>query len=164
MTRDELLLKLQPPSLPAEPGAWPPSLAWWLMLGLAIGLGIVWILWRVIRRTRQDHHAARKALAQIEMSYRQHQDPERLLFELAQWLRQVVQSSVSDPKLELHGEAWLDYLDCFMPEADFREGPGSVFGNRLYRANPQFDDFEVIQLCYRWLDNVHSLRGYRAAV
>ncbi len=165
MTRDELLNRLQPPALPVEPGHWPPAVAWWVLLSLLILLCGTWLAWRVYRYRYQFFHQASLSLDAINQAYRQHNDANLLLLQLAGWLRQVALATYSDPKIKtIHGEAWLAFLEQDLPAADFSQGPGKVFGESLYQAGIQFDSQAVLQLCYRWLACCRQNRKRHAAV
>ncbi len=159
MTRDELLGRLQPPGIPAEPGHWPPALAWWILLGLVIAGGLAWLAWRYYRHRNRFFYQASASLRRIADDYRQHDNAELLLLQLATWLRRVAISTDPDPTINsLHGEQWLNYLDRNLPEPLFVSGPGRVFAEGLYRAHPRFDDEEILQVCQQWLDKLRQDR------
>ena len=152
MTRDELLGRLQPPALPVDPGHWPPALAWWILLAIALLIVLILFAWRYDRKRNRHYHRAKESLSQISHAYQRHGDARQLLQQLAYWLRQVVKLQRPDNgNLTLHGEAWLVFLDSSLPQPAFSHGTGRIFAEQIYQANPQYDCDEAIALCYRWL-------------
>lgn len=165
MTRDELLERLQPLPLPVEPGPWPPAIAWWILLGLLILGGLCWLLWLAQRHRYRHYYQARTTLDAIADAYRNHHDAQRLLLQLACWLREFVITTHPDPDIKtMHGDEWLAFLERDLPGPSFSRGPGRVFGEALYRAEPQFDSQAVLQLCYRWLASKRRQGRNHAAV
>ncbi len=157
MTRDEMLERLQPPAMPLEPGLWPPAAIWWILLSIIICIAIGWLIWRRHQQINRHFYQARRSLDQISQAFQEHGNASQLLQQLAYWLRQV--GRITEPGSEsanLHGKAWLVFLDRDLPQPDFSRGPGIIFADLIYQANAEFDSNAVLALCYRWLDCSHK--------
>lgn len=161
MTRDEMLGRLQPPTMPLDPGHWPPANIWWVLLTVSGIVFIGWLLWSRHQRLNRHFHHARRSLDQINSSFREHGNSAQLLQQLGYWLRQVARLADADGKItNLHGEDWLTYLDRDLQQAEFSQGPGTVFARQIYQTQAAFDSEAVLDLCYRWLDRSRGrLRG-----
>lgn len=145
-------LPLKDIHLPTGIDWWPPALGWWLVaivLPLLI-LGLVLLYRRLTRQTAVK--AAQKLLQRIRQQ--PDQDPLQTLSALSVLLRRTALSN--DPRDEvaqLHGQAWLEYLDRLLPDAPFSQGEGRCLADGHFRPNLADDtDLEaLLALCERWL-------------
>jgi len=104
---------------------------------------------RLTRRT-----AIKRAQTLLKQIRQQQTDPLHTLTDLSALLRRAAIGT--DPRAgvaELHGLAWLEYLDSKFPDAPFSRGMGRCLADAHYRPAPVEDiDLEaVFALCERWL-------------
>ncbi|MCQ8103432.1 DUF4381 domain-containing protein [Methylomonas sp. SURF-2] len=144
-------LALRDIRLPEDIGWWPPAPAWWLLPLLLILLILVgrYAYRRLTRKT-----AVKRAQTLLNRMRRQQSDTKQTLTELSALLRRVAIGT--EPRAgvaQLHGQAWLEYLDRKLPDAPFSQGVGRCLADSHYRPAPADDaDLEALfALCERWL-------------
>ncbi len=154
--QDFTKLPLRDIHLPPSPGWWPPAPGWWLLAALLALLVLALWYWRRARRRARVRRAARAALKQLEMGFRQDGDAQRLAREVSALLRRVCISL--DPREQvagLTGQAWLARLDRLSPAAHLGQGPtGRTLLAAPYQAGAAFDADALLQACYRWVDGL----------
>ena len=148
----EQQLPLKDIHLPDSVGWWPPAPGWWLLpILLALLAVIVRLVYRRLTR-RTPANSARKLLTNLRQ--RHSDDPIQTVAQLSSLLRRVALSLDSRAHVAgLSGEAWLEYLDSFLPDAPFREGVGRCLADVHYRPTAP-DDIDIdalLALCERWL-------------
>lgn len=145
-------LALKDIHLPASIGWWPPAAGWWLLpllLLALLGTGY-WLYRRLTRNTALK--SARKLLTELRLQTAS--DPAVSLRELSALLRRVAISRDSRNQVaNLHGQAWLDFLDQGLNDTPFTTGPGRCLADGHYRptAPADLDLDAVFTLCERWL-------------
>ncbi len=163
MEAQDPLSQLADIHLPATVGFWPPAPGWWILAAaLIIGLlhlcRVAWYRYQ-LRRRRQ---AALDELARIVRQYQEKAAFDSLRNQagldflkqmntllkrvgLAKFPRQDVAS--------LSGDAWLAFLDACDQTSHFRDGPGKVLGDGVYRRNFEADPEALQVLVRHWVEN-----------
>ena len=114
-----------------EPG-WP-----WLLAAVAIGLGLLLVLWK--NRPQKP-----ESIASAQINAARTEAPAQALIRLARLLRSnVIETSAYDGQLQ--GDAWLAVLNARFNTTFFTEDNGRVFGEDLYKDNAAQINTE--QLC-----------------
>jgi len=107
--------------LPAEPSWWPPAPGWWglaLLFLLAVTLLTRWVL-----RRRRERRRVALLIAEFDSAVAI-ADPAARLAEVSQLLRRAAR--LRDPNAtQLHGEAWLHFLDSVDGDAGGRAVPAN---------------------------------------
>lgn len=169
MNAQDPLAQLRDIQLPESTGWWPLAWGWWLLLALVI-IALAFTLYRLRKRRRQQRYR-REALAELDRAYQHYRnsgDTAAYLQSLNQLLRRAALSSRPPERhasvAGLTGQAWLDFLDDQLPDADrpFTEGPGRALLAGPYQANPQADVEALQQLGQRWLRDHSSYRSGKA--
>ena len=132
----------------------PPLLAapWFMITAMAIGLTIAvcWLAYRMLRRRRL--RAALRALAGMEITYKDDGDTTRLVSGLSQLLRHHALAVGMQPTVGgLSGDEWLRFLDATGGRGAFAGGIGAVLVSRPYRSHGAVDTAALIALVRRWL-------------
>ena len=86
---DGAKLELRDIHLPAAVSWWPPALGWWLLLALALGLGVAFLLWRRGSATRRLRAAALAELGAIEGAFEHAGDGHACAQALSRLLRRL---------------------------------------------------------------------------
>ncbi|MEE4360846.1 MAG: DUF4381 domain-containing protein [Pseudomonadales bacterium] len=126
------------------PVSWWPLAPFWLLLALALGVVLLWVLWRGFQRHRREAYrrAALQALAAIG-NRRELSAAERVA-ELATLLRRTALSvwprSLVAP---LTGEAWLAFLDSTGQGSRFADGVGRSLIEAPYDPSLRLPDAQV---------------------
>ncbi len=162
MTAEELLLDLQDIQPPPDPAWWllPPLV--WVVFGLLSGLVLLGLWYRRRRDRKRPGSDALAALEQIAARHQVQRDDVVLVRNLALWLKQVALQAYPGQGLEsLCGRRWLEFLDQSLGDDDFSRGAGAVFGDAVYRRDPQIDAAAALDLCRSWFERVQPrlLRG-----
>ncbi len=165
MTAEELLLNLQDIQPPPEPAWWLLPPFFWGLAGLLILLLLLRFWYRRRRDRRRSGSNALAALEQIAAQHGEHRDDALLVRSLAQWLKRVALQAYPGQGLEsMCGRRWLDFLDQSLGGDSFSRGHGVVFGDAVYRRDPQTDADALLDLCRNWCQQVQPLlfqRGRR---
>ncbi|OAI02897.1 DUF4381 domain-containing protein [Methylomonas methanica] len=145
-------LPLKDIHLPDSVAFWPPAPGWWL---LAVLLPLLIFLCRYFYK-RIRRQTAAKTAAKLLSAIRRDSgaDARQTLAALSALLRRVAISTAPRSDVaSLRGEAWLSYLDQFLPDAPFSQGPGRCLADGHYRQTPPADaELEALfELCERWL-------------
>ena len=160
MTFDELLLGLKDIQPPPEPGWWPLAFTWWILL-LSLSTGIViWLIKSKRKRANRLHTVAHTELQKIRQQYGRDQNNSVLIQNLSRWLRQVAIAVYPEKGISAKtGRDWLKFLDESLGSAEFSEGEGKPFGDEVYRAQPQINADQLLNLCEQWLQaiKIHQL-------
>lgn len=145
-------LPLKDIHLPDSVAFWSPAPGWWL---LAVLLPLLIFLCRYFYK-RIRRQTAAKTAAKLLSAIRRDSgaDARQTLAALSALLRRVAISTAPRSDVaSLRGEAWLSYLDQFLPDAPFSQGPGRCLADGHYRQTPPADaELEALfELCERWL-------------
>lgn len=118
--------------LPPEPGLWPLTPAWWVVIALAALLmgWLAWAAWRGWRRHRR-RRIARAAVAEALAA----PSPQMQLAALSALLRRA--TLLHDRNAASTGGArWLAFLDDGDAARPFSVGPGRWLADGPYRTDP----------------------------
>ena len=108
-----------------EPVLLLPQTITWLWIGLALLLGLLWILYRAFVKYRANRYR-RKALQEIT---RAGNDP----VELARIIRRTALAAYPRTQVaQLHGDEWLTFLDRTYPGNAFVSGIGRIISTAPY--------------------------------
>lgn len=148
-------LPLRDIHLPDAISAWPPALGWWC-IAVLIPVGIVLAVLLFKRLTRKTPvRVALTLLKQIKQNAEL--SPQQKITELSILLRRVAISvSPVQEAASLTGDAWLQYLDGFLPSPLFSQGLGRCLADKPYQpANAESISAqqlaELITLVETWL-------------
>lgn len=141
---------------------WPPAPGWWLLLIVVLLLAAGFGLWRYWQFWHRWHPRirARRALAGIRADYARHGDPKKLLRELSGCLRRVALTVA--PRTEvaaLTGQAWLAFLDRYVPGQPFQAGAGRVLADGPYQKSPEVDSDALLLLSEQAVEAMTRRRG-----
>lgn len=142
-------LPLRDVHLPAGVSWWPPAPGWWLLLVAVLLVAVGFVLWRYWRFWHRWHprYRARRALAGIRIDYARHGDPKTLLRDLSGCLRRVALTVAPRPEVAaLTGQAWLAFLDHYVPGQPFQTGAGRVLADGPYQKSPDVDTDALLSL------------------
>ncbi|MEX2517667.1 MAG: DUF4381 domain-containing protein [Gammaproteobacteria bacterium] len=138
--------------LPPPVSWWPPAPGWWLLLLVLVLIVAVfygrryWQRWRA----RQLRRRAGQMLMQLRADYARHQNPQQLLAEVSTNLRRLALTLDSREQVAaLTGQAWLAYLDSFLPDKPYQEGVGQVLATGPYQRNADIDAEALLALVER---------------
>lgn len=144
-------LDLKDIHLPEAIHWWPPAPGWWLVaLAFILFLfGARAIFQRLSRKTAIKH--AKKQLTQLRQ---QSDNTIDTLTALSALLRRAAISTAARSEVAgLRGQAWLEYLDRYLPDAPFSQGVGRCLADAHFRktAPDDIDLNALLDLCERWL-------------
>lgn len=134
-------LPLRDVQLPPPPGWWPPAPGWWLLF--VLGVGLLYVLWRWLRRCRQ-----RRAWARLfDQEFAASTANAQALTVLSGLLRRAARRV--DPRADsLRGEEWLRLLDGRNGNA-FSHGPGRVLLDGSFQRDPNVADLDALSRLVR---------------
>lgn len=126
--------------LPPEPGLWPLTPAWWVVIGLAALLlaSLVWVAWRGWRRHRRRRQARAAVAEALAAPTTQMQ-----LAALSAVLRRACLLHDRDAA-STGGARWLAYLDDGDAARPFSIGPGRWLADGPYRPDPDPVPMEML--------------------
>lgn len=146
-------LPLRDIHLPETIGWFPPALGWWLLLIFVpiVSYFLIALLQKFFRRT---------AIKDAQKYLKQLQNNDALtslekVRELSILLRRVAVSRESEAKVSgFTGRAWLDYLDCSLKDAPFKNGVGRCLVDAPYQKElpPDLDLTVLFALVQTWLN------------
>lgn len=134
VSKEAILAKLKAISPPLEPGFWPPSWEFWLIVCIVVvalaGLTLCFIRWRGPLWFR----TAQRQLNQAHQALLQKPDQASLLT-LNQTLKQIAITTHGRDIAHLAGQAWCKWLDHQGNCNHFTQGVGQCLGEQVY--NPK---------------------------
>ncbi|KJV05815.1 DUF4381 domain-containing protein [Methylocucumis oryzae] len=149
-------LPLRDIHLPDAISAWPPALGWWcvaVLIPVCIVLAVL-LFKRLTRKT-----PVRVALALLkQIKQNAELSPQQKITELSILLRRVAISvSPVQEAASLTGDAWLHYLDSFLPSPLFSQGLGRCLADKPYQpANTESMNAqqlaELLTIVETWLN------------
>ena len=155
-------LPLRDIHLPEAVSWWPPAPGWWLLLTLALVVGL--LMGWLYRRQRRNalKRAAQQTLSEIAEAYRQSGDAQLLARQLSVLLRRVSLSRYPREEVAgLTGHAWLSQLDRVLSGDEFQRGAGRALIEAPYAVDSRVDGPALLQLCERWLQQLFKRQGMR---
>ena len=138
----DLMNELVPPPEPEPISLVPQTIAWPILAGLIIALG-VFLIWRLRRKRHAEAYRAAALLA-LESS---ENDPETV----ARILRQTALTAFPRTDVaSLYGSEWLAFLDATCDTAEFQTGPGAALASAPYRTAEALSD-ATIRAVQNWI-------------
>ena len=153
MQPDNPLDKLKDIYLPERISQWPVTYGWWLVLA---GILLVIAIFFLIRYIKKIIKARREAKVQSfanEMVMIQQKNPAEFVQEISVYLKRVaIHKYPKESIKQLHGKAWLEFLDSKIKTTDFTMGTGQELANsyKLEILSAQRAD-ELLELAKDWL-------------
>ena len=150
--------QLRPNHLP-DPVSWfPPAPGWWLgsLLILILLSLAVWLLIRIIRRTRYRRQA-KKAVAQLWLEYQQHGNDRQFAHECGSLLKRTALTAYPEEQIaRLHGQDWLRFLADKSNNPAFLQGAGTVLGEGRYSKEQPVDVQSLHTMTLSWIRKHHA--------
>lgn len=139
-TAETQALPLRDIMLPAEPGFWPLAPGWWVLIVLmVVVLGWLSLKWFRHHRKKKRWQTINEQLSEIEFSFRQKQDSQRLLTELSAFLRRFVKYQLKQTTAtSLAGNDWITYLDQYDSSKPFSKHQQALTQGP-FQANCDYD-------------------------
>ena len=137
---------------------WPPAPGWYVLAGV-LASGLLWIVWRLVRRWRANAYR-REALARLDVVEKRALAAEShrtALTELPVLLKQTALAAYPRaPVASLTGVEWLGFLDGTLGDTGFTRGPGRSLISLAYAPSAPLDfgDEETVALLAlsrRWI-------------
>lgn len=101
-------LPLRDIHLPDPVSWWPPAPGWWILLGLAVLLPLLFMWLRKRRRKLALHQEVDQAVETLLQNYQQHQDNRQLLHDITALLRRIALSYCERENVAaVTGQAWI---------------------------------------------------------
>lgn len=155
-TQANPLQQLRDIQLPEPISWWPPAPGWWMLLGIVVTIALLaWLGYRWYR------HGAVKRAALAELAQIASQTSGQMqLQQLSQLLRRAALASQSRHEVAgLRGSAWLTFLDRFVSDNGFSNGPGAILAHGPYQAKEAtFDSSALIDLSHRCIISLFKRR------
>lgn len=156
MTPGNEPLALRDIHLPSGIAWWPPALGWWLVLLVVLLLVIAGVLFYRYRKSRRLHKVALHELEEIQESYNQYQDDQKLAQSLSIWLRRVCLSLYPRTDVAgLTGTDWIEFLDQAVSKSAtqkfFSEDSGNTLLSAPYTHSTTIDANALLTTCKNWL-------------
>ncbi len=126
----------------------------WLIAAIALGIGLVAVLWA--HRPRK-----KESLATQQINAARTEPPEQALVRLARLLRARIQNSSDNIKAQTQGDAWLQILDSEFKTSFFTADIGRIFGEDLYRKPTS--ELNITTLCDQ-LEQLHDASESKGSV
>lgn len=143
-----------------EPVSMTPQTVGWVVLGVAVGLALLWLAWLVLRRYRASAYrrAALAELDRLEGALEGSGERARALVALPVLVKRT--ALACRPRVEVAGLAdgeWLRYLDRTLGSTDFTAGPGRLLPTLAYASPAQLETIKkaeveaLTKLLRRWI-------------
>ena len=144
---DPTQIPLRDLHLPEAIGWWPLAPGWWFLI-LVVAAGIVYFLYRSIRKWRHNalRRVALRELSRIQKEYRNGVDEITLAIELSELLRRTMLAYAPRNEVAgLTGKHWLQWLDQGLENRPFSEGSGRNVETLPYRQPDGIEDDVDVQ-------------------
>lgn len=169
MEAEDPLSQLRDIHLPEPVTFWPPAPGWWVLLCLLL-VGLVfayrhalaaWVVSRKLASTLAELDQAWEVFnAQAQDQTQCNEAGLALLATINTLLNRVALIHYPDTYAgKLTGSAWLDFLDGCDNSTDFRQGPGTVLADGVYRREFDADADALYQLARQWIQNRYREQG-----
>ena len=127
----------------SAPAWWPPAPGWWVAFAL-VGIVLVLLAWRRIRRRRRDAVILRL----FDQAVAAAGSPSQQVAAMSELLRRAARR-VQPGAEALDGDAWLAALDAGLPEPVFGDGPGRLLLDGGYRRELAPAQVEALRVVAR---------------
>lgn len=154
-TSSRPLQELRDVHLPDPIALWPPAPGWWLVFGLMVGGGIVFMWMRVYRRRTKARRLAMAEIGEVKQHYDTHQDDQWMVQRLSEIIRRYAMATF--PRTEvagLVGSSWLRFLDRTGGTNQFTEGIGNLLSSEPYRPQSAVPAADLLPLVEGWIQHV----------
>ena len=127
----------------SAPAWWPPAPGWWVALAL-VGIVLVLLAWRRIRRRRRD--AAIQRL--FDLAVADAGSPSRQVAAMSELLRRAARRKDAGADT-LDGEDWLRFLDAGLPQPVFSAGAGALLRDGGFRTDVAANEVDALRVVAR---------------
>ena len=153
MTTVNPLTNLKDIHLPPAISWWPPAPGWWILAVLFILISVFIVCWllRSYQR-RRPRIEALQLLKVLKSQYKNSHSALSTLRALSQLLRRTALSLYKHEEVaSMQGLEWLQFLDKTGQTTEFTRGVGNIFGEDLFRSEPDFDLEVLFPLVGKWV-------------
>jgi len=127
----------------SAPAWWPPAPGWWVALAL-VGIVLVLLAWRRIRRRRRDAAILRL----FDLAVADAGSPSRQVAAMSELLRRAARRKDAGADT-LDGEDWLRFLDAGLPQPVFSAGAGALLRDGGFRTDVAANEVDALRVVAR---------------
>ena len=127
----------------SAPAWWPPAPGWWVALAL-VGIVLVLLAWRRIRRRRRDAVILRL----FDLAVADAGSPSRQVAAMSELLRRAARRKDAGADT-LDGEDWLRFLDAGLPQPVFSAGAGALLRDGGFRTDVAANEVDALRVVAR---------------
>jgi len=127
----------------SAPAWWPPAPGWWVALAL-VGIVLVLLAWRRIRRRRRDAAILRL----FDLAVADAGSPSRQVAAMSELLRRAARRKDAGAAT-LDGEDWLRFLDAGLPQPVFSAGAGALLRDGGFRTDVAANEVDALRVVAR---------------
>ena len=127
----------------SAPAWWPPAPGWWVALAL-VGIVLVLLAWRRIRRRRRDAAILRL----FDQAVADAGSPSRQVAAMSELLRRAARRKDAGADT-LDGEDWLRFLDAGLPQPVFSAGAGALLRDGGFRTDVAANEVDALRVVAR---------------
>ena len=127
----------------SAPAWWPPAPGWWVALAL-VGIVLVLLAWRRIRRRRRDAAILRL----FDLAVADAGSPSRQVAAMSELLRRAARRKDAGADT-LDGEDWLGFLDAGLPQPVFSAGAGALLRDGGFRTDVAANEVDALRVVAR---------------
>ena len=127
----------------SAPAWWPPAPGWWVALAL-VGIVLVLLAWRRIRRRRRDAAILRL----FDLAVADAGSPSRQVAAMSELLRRAARRKHAGADT-LDGEDWLRFLDAGLPQPVFSAGAGALLRDGGFRTDVAANEVDALRVVAR---------------
>ncbi len=127
----------------SAPAWWPPAPGWWVAFAL-VGIVLVLLAWRRIRRRRRDAAILRL----FDLAVADAGSPSRQVAAMSELLRRAARRKDAGAAT-LDGEDWLRFLDAGLPQPVFSAGAGALLRDGGFRTDVAANEVDALRVVAR---------------
>ena len=127
----------------SAPAWWPPAPGWWVAFAL-VGIVLVLLAWRRIRRRRRDAVILRL----FDLAVADAGSPSRQVAAMSELLRRAARRKDAGADT-LDGEDWLRFLDAGLPQPVFSAGAGALLRDGGFRTDVAANEVDALRVVAR---------------
>jgi len=127
----------------SAPAWWPPAPGWWVAFAL-VGIVLVLLAWRRIRRRRRDAAILRL----FDLAVADAGSPSRQVAAMSELLRRAARRKDAGADT-LDGEDWLRFLDAGLPQPVFSAGAGALLRDGGFRTDVAANEVDALRVVAR---------------
>lgn len=148
-------LQLKDIHLPANASAWPLALGWWLLILLALFVGII-LFFKIKKYLKIKKHKLALKDEYLTLENKLNSSPTKdLIAETNILLRRLALAYYPEKNIaSLTGGDWLSFLDTSANTQDFSKGAGRILIEAPYRSGQleNYNSDEFIPLIRKWVN------------